>query len=120
MIGSLDVLLFDTNKKITEEEMIEIVRGIAAGMYHLHNHNIVHRDLAARNILLTANREPKISVHHLIFTSYYSFVSLSIEILLKAEKSKKKILVQDFGMSRVLEGNEGRVCFCLFVCFYEK
>jgi len=27
-------------------------KGIAAGMLHLHNHNIIHRDLAARNVLV--------------------------------------------------------------------
>jgi serine/threonine protein kinase len=61
--GSLDKLLFNSNQQLSKEEVIELVRGIAAGMYHLHKHNIVHRDLAARNILLTPNREPKISVH---------------------------------------------------------
>jgi serine/threonine protein kinase len=37
------------------------VKGIAAGMLHLHNHNIIHRDLAARNILLSGTGDPKIS-----------------------------------------------------------
>jgi serine/threonine protein kinase len=58
----LDKLLFDLNVKLSIEKKIELVRGIAAGMFHLHKHNIVHRDLAARNILLTARGEPKISV----------------------------------------------------------
>jgi serine/threonine protein kinase len=63
IVGSLDKLLFDSNQQLSKEDMIELVRGIASGMYHLHKHKIVHRDLAARNILLTRNREPKISVH---------------------------------------------------------
>jgi serine/threonine protein kinase len=54
--------LFDLRKKISQEKKIELVRGIAAGLYHLHNHNIIHRDLAARNILLTTSGDPKISV----------------------------------------------------------
>jgi serine/threonine protein kinase len=60
--GSLDKLLFNSNEKFSNEWKLELVRGIAAGMYHLHKHNIVHRDLAARNVLLTASGKPKISV----------------------------------------------------------
>jgi serine/threonine protein kinase len=48
--------------KLSEEQKMRLIEGIATGMYHLHKHNIVHRDLAARNILLTAGGEPKISV----------------------------------------------------------
>jgi serine/threonine protein kinase len=59
--------------KLSEEQKIRLVRGIAAGMFHLHKHNIVHRDLAARNILLTSGGDPKISVISL-------FVSLSFFI----------------------------------------
>jgi serine/threonine protein kinase len=62
MIGSLDHLLFDSNRTLSEEHKMHLVRGIAAGLLHLHKHNIVHRDLAARNILLSGNGEPKISV----------------------------------------------------------
>jgi serine/threonine protein kinase len=60
--GSLDKLLFDSNKKLSEEHKLYLVRGIALGMYHLHKHNIVHRDLAARNILIPGSGNPKISV----------------------------------------------------------
>jgi predicted Ser/Thr protein kinase len=59
--GSLDSLLFDEHIDLSTEEMLRLIRGIAAGMFHLHKHNIVHRDLAARNILLTSGGEPKIS-----------------------------------------------------------
>jgi serine/threonine protein kinase len=59
--GSLDKLLFQTNITLSDEQKMRLVRGIAAGMLHLHKHNIVHRDLAARNILLTASGDPKIS-----------------------------------------------------------
>jgi len=38
-----------------------LVKGIAAGMHHLHRENIVHRDLAARNILLDELGTAKIS-----------------------------------------------------------
>jgi len=59
--GSLDTLLFDSNLKLSDEQKLRFVRGIALGMLHLHELNIVHRDLAARNILLTASGDPKIS-----------------------------------------------------------
>jgi serine/threonine protein kinase len=65
--GSLDKLLFDSRLKLRDERKIDLVRGIAAGMLHLHKHNIVHRDLAARNILLTSGGDPKISVLFLSF-----------------------------------------------------
>jgi serine/threonine protein kinase len=58
----LDKLLFDLNVKLSIEKKIEMIRGIAAGLFHLHKHNIIHRDLAARNILLSGSGEPKISV----------------------------------------------------------
>jgi serine/threonine protein kinase len=60
--GSLDKLLFDQDQPLSEEKMMKMIRRIAAGMLHLHKHNIVHRDLAARNVLLTESGEPKISV----------------------------------------------------------
>jgi serine/threonine protein kinase len=74
----LDTLLFDEQVEVlTEEEMMRLVRGIAAGMLHLHKHNIVHRDLAARNILLTSGGEPKISVLSLILSSLVQSNSLN-------------------------------------------
>jgi serine/threonine protein kinase len=56
---------------LSEEEKIQLIQGIAAGMLHLHKHNIVHRDLAARNILLTGSGDPKISVISL-FVFFFS------------------------------------------------
>jgi hypothetical protein len=59
--GSLSKLLFDNNQPLSKDEKIDFVKGIARGMLHLHNHNIIHRDLAARNILLSSTGVPKIS-----------------------------------------------------------
>jgi serine/threonine protein kinase len=58
--------------KLSEEHKIQLIRGIAAGMFHLHKHNIVHRDLAARNILLTSGGDPKISVLFSIYVFLFS------------------------------------------------
>jgi serine/threonine protein kinase len=77
----LDNLLFDSGQKISPEKQIELARGIAAGMLHLHKHNIVHRDLAARNILLTANGQPKISVLFL-FLCYFLFHLIDVNLTL--------------------------------------
>jgi len=59
--GSLDKLLFDEMRELSEDEMLKLVRRIAAGLRHLHSYNIIHRDLAARNILLSKKGEPKIA-----------------------------------------------------------
>jgi serine/threonine protein kinase len=51
--GSMDQDLFDSVNQVSEQKMLHIVAGIARGMYHLHNSDIIHRDLAARNILVS-------------------------------------------------------------------
>jgi serine/threonine protein kinase len=58
--GSLDQKLFDPSQPFTLSEQFKTVSGIAKGLYHLHQNQIVHRDMAARNILLNFN-QPKIS-----------------------------------------------------------
>lgn len=60
--GSLDKLLKDKEKEVTDAYRLRIISGVSKGMYHLHKANIVHRDLAARNILLSGDGEPKVSV----------------------------------------------------------
>lgn len=59
--GDLKAYLIKKKKHITFTTMINIIRGIAAGMSHIHKSNIMHKDLAARNILLDANNNAKIS-----------------------------------------------------------
>lgn len=58
--GSLDKVLFDSDRLNTPTEQIALAEAIARGLDHLHQNNIVHRDLAVRNILLH-HGEPKIS-----------------------------------------------------------
>jgi serine/threonine protein kinase len=79
-LGSLDKLLFDNKQHFSEVEKFEFVKGIARGLLHLHNHNIIHRDLAAKNILLSETRVPKISVYFpfVIALSLSLFLSLSL------------------------------------------
>jgi len=50
--GSLDKLLYDTSKDITNTYKMSLIKGIAMGMDHLHKANILHKDLASRNILV--------------------------------------------------------------------
>eukprot|EP00029_Vermamoeba_vermiformis_P009625 TRINITY_DN4868_c0_g1_i1.p1 TRINITY_DN4868_c0_g1~~TRINITY_DN4868_c0_g1_i1.p1 ORF type:complete len:708 (+),score=31.08 TRINITY_DN4868_c0_g1_i1:1542-3665(+) len=59
--GSLDKKLFDQDTNYSLAERINMIKGIARGLLHLHKHNIIHRDLAARNILLAKSGDPKIS-----------------------------------------------------------
>jgi tRNA A-37 threonylcarbamoyl transferase component Bud32 len=58
--GSLYTLLHSA-EKVHDSQQMNIIRGIAAGMAHLHAQKIVHRDLAARNILLDNQLNAKIS-----------------------------------------------------------
>jgi serine/threonine protein kinase len=58
--GSLDIHLFDSNRDLPVPQKLELVKGIALGLNHLHANGIVHRDIAARNILLS-NGVPKLS-----------------------------------------------------------
>jgi predicted Ser/Thr protein kinase len=58
--GSL-IDLLESSIKIGRPQIVDWLRGVAAGMVHLRNHNIIHRDLAARNVLLGPHGEPKVS-----------------------------------------------------------
>jgi serine/threonine protein kinase len=64
--GSLVDLLYDevTKKSVgtlQKARKVSIARDIAAGMRHLHAHNVVHRDLAARNVLLDQSFRAKVA-----------------------------------------------------------
>jgi len=57
--GSL--LNYLAHQTLTDAEVVKILKGIAAGMVHLHKENVIHRDLAARNILLSELLEPAVA-----------------------------------------------------------
>lgn len=44
-----------SGKEMGTSMIVKVLKGIAAGMHHLHEENVIHRDLASRNILLTGN-----------------------------------------------------------------
>eukprot|EP01118_Nematostelium_gracile_P018804 TRINITY_DN8497_c0_g1_i1.p1 TRINITY_DN8497_c0_g1~~TRINITY_DN8497_c0_g1_i1.p1 ORF type:complete len:462 (-),score=77.47 TRINITY_DN8497_c0_g1_i1:4-1389(-) len=52
--GSLETLI-QSPITIQWYMVFDIAKGITAGIYHLHQENILHRDLAARNILLRSS-----------------------------------------------------------------
>eukprot|EP00029_Vermamoeba_vermiformis_P001486 TRINITY_DN1165_c0_g1_i1.p2 TRINITY_DN1165_c0_g1~~TRINITY_DN1165_c0_g1_i1.p2 ORF type:complete len:303 (+),score=61.02 TRINITY_DN1165_c0_g1_i1:1883-2791(+) len=59
--GGLDKIIFDLTKPLTVHQQLILIAGIARGILHLHNNNVVHRDLAARNVLLSSSGEPKVA-----------------------------------------------------------
>lgn len=59
--GSLESKLHDKGFPIDWLFIVKTVKGMAAGMHHLHQEGLLHRDLAARNVLLTEAFTPLIS-----------------------------------------------------------
>jgi len=58
--GSLFHLVF-SEAKVDAKTLMNVVKGIASGMLHLHREGLVHRDLATRNILLGSGSQVKIT-----------------------------------------------------------
>jgi len=50
--GALNILLKEEEQKLTQDQLCEMVKNVASGMYYLQQQNIVHRDLACRNLLV--------------------------------------------------------------------
>jgi serine/threonine protein kinase len=49
----LDKWIFDKSRPLTLQDQKNLIKGIAQGMHHLHQAQIIHGDLAARNILVS-------------------------------------------------------------------
>lgn len=52
--GSLFGLLHSPTQHLTWHQLLEMARGAARGMAHLHAHQLVHRDLKSGNLLVDA------------------------------------------------------------------
>ena len=50
--GGMDKVIFDHSKPLSVQQQLTLIAGIARGILHLHNNNVVHRDIAARNVLV--------------------------------------------------------------------
>lgn len=59
--GALDEYLKHSGDSMPDAQIMEIIKGIAHGVEHLHKSGIVHRDLAARNILLSYDFTAKVA-----------------------------------------------------------
>nr|XP_043627970.1 rust resistance kinase Lr10-like [Erigeron canadensis] len=62
--GSLDKLLFDKNKLIKWEKLLQIAIGIAKGLAYLHEdcqQKIIHYDIKPGNVLLDSKLNPKVA-----------------------------------------------------------
>ena len=51
-MGSLLDYIKKNSNKISRQIKLDIIKGAASGINHLHHESIVHRDIAARNVLL--------------------------------------------------------------------
>ncbi|XXG54540.1 hypothetical protein AAC387_Pa03g2391 [Persea americana] len=61
--GSLDKFLFDENKTLSWAQRFHIIKGVASGLYYLHEkwqQVVVHRDIKASNILLDSEMNARI------------------------------------------------------------
>jgi serine/threonine protein kinase len=58
-LGSLDAHM--ATNQLTPKQKLKISHGVALGIRHLHNNNVIHRDIACRNVLLSEGMKAKVS-----------------------------------------------------------
>ena len=60
-LGSIHHVLFETRTALPTNSKVRLCSEVAAGLAHLHGHNILHRDLNTANVLLSRDLTPKIA-----------------------------------------------------------
>ena len=69
-LGSL-VDLLRSQMPMDMDLKIQIIKGVASGMVHLQQENVIHRDLAARNVLLSEGYVAKVSGNYILIKINY-------------------------------------------------
>eukprot|EP01122_Echinamoeba_exundans_P006159 TRINITY_DN1681_c0_g1_i2.p1 TRINITY_DN1681_c0_g1~~TRINITY_DN1681_c0_g1_i2.p1 ORF type:complete len:1235 (+),score=146.27 TRINITY_DN1681_c0_g1_i2:500-4204(+) len=57
-LGSLDGYIAEN--ELSLKQKLKIAEGVALGIRHLHNNNVIHRDIACRNVLLSEGLKAKL------------------------------------------------------------
>jgi serine/threonine protein kinase len=83
--GSLDVALYGPSPlPFDAKTLLNIARGCALGLEHMHAEHLVHRDVAARNVLLDEYKSPKLTDFGMSRASEFSErVTLSTKLPIK-------------------------------------
>ena len=81
-------------------DIIQMLQHAARGIQHLHTANIVHRDIAARNLLLNEETYQSEIFEKVI---HPNDPSKTITIPMPVQKKKRRVVVCDFGLSRITE-----------------
>ncbi|OHS94681.1 hypothetical protein TRFO_39151 [Tritrichomonas foetus] len=68
-------------KKLTENEIKQIIKEIISGMLYIHQRGIIHRDLKPENILLDAEKHVKISDFGISTLSSYTIHTTGVGTL---------------------------------------
>ncbi|VDM56584.1 unnamed protein product [Angiostrongylus costaricensis] len=114
--SALDVYLKRKHEKITKDERLAMMIGVATGMDYIHKANVLHRDLAARNCLYDRTNTVKISDFGLSRpgSSYKMKTAQKMPIKWMAPES-----IQTFTFTQKTDVYTFGVTLCLFVLIYE-